>query len=696
MTDTTAPALNETKLAALGTTLKNLWSTYVTDRKPIEERWLRNLLQVRKVYDAAVLKDIPSNRSKAYPGVTQWMVRGTIARLMQMLFPQTEKNYGLKEAPLPDLSREQLQQVLDELVRIKTPEGGDPAMVELTDEEIEKAIVAYAKGKAERMEAKVTDDLAGMEFITLARRVVKSAVTYSIGILRGPLHIKIPARTWRKNVNTGAWEAVEVEKYKPLFEFLSVWDHYFDMTAVSLEKQDGTFDRHIMTRSEIEALADRPDFLKERILRYLAEHTGGNYVAQWWESQIKGEPKSGQSSTSGKETRKFEVLSYWGDISGHDLAAAGVTIAEADLGKSYRANVWMIGDLVIKARLAPLGDAIRTHHYFVFEEDDLSIVGNGQPDVLRDSQMGICESARAALDNMSVIGPMAEVDNDRLVPGQSTEISKHKTWLTEENGSRAQNPAVRNINVESHITELVAMINLFMGFADKESGLPPPSLGDTSGGGSEALRTSKNASMFLGAAALPIRDTVRNYDTFTVSYINALVAWNRKYDPSPTRDGAHDVIARGSTSLIAKEVLATALNEFRASITPDEVPHVKTRGMLVARMKVNDLPLDELLETEDVANDNARRMQEMQAGQAQAAVALINAQVEEALANAFKRAAEARKTDSSLGVEVFESLIHAMEAGSKANASAHKSAADHAKAGAAVLAATKPAAGGDK
>lgn len=661
------PAINESKLNALGDTLSRLWATYVTDRKGVEEKWLKNLRQVRKIYDPEVLQMIPADRSKAYPGVTQWMVRGTIARLMQMLWPQTEKNYGVKESPMPSLSQVQLQEVLDALVAEKS-QGGNPADVQLTDIEIEAAILKFAAGKAERMQLKVEDDLKEMDIITLIRKVVKASVTYGVGILRGPLHREVPTRRWQKNAFSGKWEAIESKKLKPLFEVLPVWDHYFDMTAVSLEKQSGTFDRHIMLRSEVEALAERKDFLGERIRKYLAENDKGNYVAQWWESAMKGEVKSGQAPVASKETRKFEALSYWGEVSGHDIAAAGVEVKEADLGKTFYANVWLLGSLVIKLKLAPFGSTVKTHHYFVFEEDDLSLTGNGQPDVLRDSQMAVCETARAALDNMSVIGPMVEVNDDMLTPGQDVNIRKHKTWRREGEGQSAGMPAVRNINVESHLSELISLLNVFMQFAEKESGLPPPSLGDTSGGGSEALRTSKNASMFLGAAALPIRDTVRNYDTFTVSYVSALVAWNTRYDPNPSRDGDFNILARGSTSLIAQEVLATSLNEFRASVTPDEVPHLKTRGMLIARMKANDMPLDDLLEDEETAEANVAAQSQAAQGQAQAAVDLINAQVEEALANAFKRAAEARAADSSIGVEVFRSLSEAMAAGAKSQA----------------------------
>lgn len=664
METTLSPVIDESRLNALGQRLFAVWPTYRDDRRAIEERWLRNLRQVRGIYDPEVLRMIPADKSKAYPKMTAWMVRGTIARLMQLLFPMTEKNFGVKESPLPDLSTAQLQEVLDGLVAL----GG-----EMNDTAIEKAILAYAKGKAERMEVKVSDDLQEMEFITLARKVVRSAVIYNVGILEGPLHRKVKGRAWQQDVNTGQWKAVEVDKFKPLFEFTPVWSYYPDMTAMGLDKQDGTFIRRIMTRAEVEALGQRPDFLADRVNDYLAKNTSGNYQALWWESVIKGEAKSAQVSVQGKESRKFEVLAYYGGVTGADLRGAGVTVADADLGKTVNGVVWMIDGIVIKAKLAPLGQNINSHHVFVFEDDDLSILGNGQCDVLRDTQLSLCEVVRALLDNASVIGPACEINTDMVTPGQDLAIRKHMTIFRESQGGQSDAiQAVRNVNIESHIGDLLPLAQLFLGFGDKESGLPPASLGDTSGGGSEALRTSKNASMFLGAAALPVRDTVRNFDTFTISMISALVAWNTRYDPNPTRDGDHDVIARGSTSLIAKEVLAQALENFRAGITPDELPHVKIRGLLAARAKVNDIPVDEILEDEDKANETIQRNAQMQQSQVQGQMQLVEAQVKEVLTKALEHEAKASALGTEAGVTVLQTIIDAITKG-------NKSAADQAK-----------------
>ncbi len=662
MDTTLPPTIDDAQLNALGTRLFGVWPTYVTDRRQIEERWLRNLRQVRGIYDPEVI--IPADRSRAYPKMTAWLVRGTIARLMQLLFPMTEDNWGVRASPLPDLSTEQLQEVLDGLVQMK---GGDPAQVQLQNVEIEKAILEFAAGKAERMTVKLKDDLQEMEFITLARKVVRSAVIYNVGILEGPLHHKVKSRTWQQDVNTGKWTAIETDKYKPLFEFLPVWSYYPDLTAVSLDKQDGTFTRRIMTRSEVEALGDRPDFIKDRIDEYLRKNLSGNFKEQWWEAVIRGEPKSATASVAQKGARKFELLSYWGDCTGAELRGAGSTITDDDIGKSFHANVWMIDNIVIKCKLAPLGGEIRHFHEFVFEDDDLSILGSGQCDVLRDSQMSLCETIRAALDNASVIGPVAEINTDMVTPGQNLSIRKHMTIFRESNGGQSDAiPAMRNVSIDSHLSELMPFAQMFLSLGEKESGLPPASLGDTSGGGSEALRTSKNASMFLGAAALPVRDTVRNFDTFTISMISALVAWNMKFDADPSRDGDHDIIARGSTSLIAKEVLSQSLTEFKVSLTPEDAPYVK-RGVLLKEIaKAHDLPTDTLFEDDDTAAKNVAAQQQQAQKMQESQMAAIEAQVKLDLASALEKEAKAQAEGAAVGVNVFQVLIDALAAGHKA------------------------------
>lgn len=658
------PTIDESKMDALGARLFALFGVHETDRKAAEEKWLRNLRQYRGIYDPDVV--IPPDCSKAYPKLTRKVIIGTVARLMQMLWPQTEKNYGVTNSPMPSLGTEQLQEVLDALVANKAQEADiDPAEVTCSDEEIEKAIVEYAEHKASRMELKIDDDLKEMDIITLARRVVFSGVLYNVGILMGPFNTEVKARTWAKNPNTGKYEAKEVNKYKPLFEFQPVWDHYPDMTAKTLDKQSGAFDRHRMIRSQVEELAKRPDFMGDRINDWLKNNLTGNYKSKWWETVIKGEPKSDQMTVQNKDGRNYELLSYWGEVAGHELRACGIEVDDNDLGKTFRANVWQLGTKVIKCKLAPFSEDIKQHHYFVFEEDDLSILGNGQCDTMRDSQISLCEVTRAVLDNAGVVGPMVEVNDDLLTPGQDTSIRKHKTFHREDTGASTGYPAVRDLSVNSHIPDLLALRAAILDFSNQESGLPPPSMGDVSQGGSEALRTQGNASMFLGAAALPVRDTVRNYDSFTISYVTALVKWNEKFDPNPSRDGDHDIIARGSTSLIAKEVLSASLDMVRQTLTPDEAPHIKTRKLLMRRLQARDISLDDLMEDEDKANAIIQRNAEAQQRVAQGQEDLVQAEVKERLGRAVSLIAKAKKDDAAITQADADIIVNALKAGDK-------------------------------
>ena len=95
------------------------------------------------------------------------------------------------------------------------------------------------------------------------------------------------------------------------------------------------------------------------------------------------------------------------------------------------------------------------------------------------------------------------------------------------------------------------------------------------------------------------------------------------------------------------------------------MPHLKPRAMLVARMKVNDLPVEDFLEDEDKANQIVAQNAQMQQAQVNEQMKLISAQVEQALTNALKNAAQARQIDASIGIDVFEQIVKGIEAGDK-------------------------------
>lgn len=644
--------LNTDKMNALGTRLHNLFGQYKKDRRETELQWLRNMRQFRGIYDPEVEKNIPTDQSRAYPKITRTKVIGTVARLMEMMFPQTEKNWGIRPSPLPDLSTDDVQKVLDSLT-------GGAAGSELTNEQIEKGIEELAKEKSKRMEKVMEDNLDEIEYIALARKVVFSGVLYSAGVLKGPNIVSKKSRTWAKDAN-GRYTAREVAKFAPTYEVTPVWDWYPDLSAKTFAQMDGAFWRHIFSRSQLQELADRPDFLKDVINQWMNTHLSGNYKELEWERELRN--RGDRSNLTDLSGRKYEAWEWWGYVTGSELRACGITVADADIGKEFEATVWGIDGTVIKAKLNPFKTKVRPYHVFVFEEDDINLLGNGVPQIMRDSQMAICEAVRMLLDNASVVcGPIMEVNEDLLTPGQSLDLHAFKIFVRQGQGQEAGQPAVRQINVDGHLAELQGIVNMFREIADTETALPPAALGDVSRGGSEALRTQGNLSMLMGAAALPIRDTVRNFDTFTTSFITSLYNWNMEFNDRDDIKGDYSVIARGSTSLIAKEVRATTLDAFVATLTPEERMYLNTEKVLKERMAVRDLP-DSLMEDPEVVKQKLAEQAQNAKAAADQAARQIDSVIRKNISNAFKDLALAVKANTSANVDTFNALMEAINA----------------------------------
>lgn len=648
-----ALVLDERRLEMLGASLASRFVEYENDRKTKEEQWMKNLRQFRGIYDPEIESKIGPGQSKAYPKITRQKVIGTVSRLMEMLFPQTEKNWGVKPSPKPDLSTEDVQAILNTLQASKPNQ-------EISDAEVEKLINEVAHAKAAKMSTTIEDQLAEIEYITLARKVLFSGVLYGAGLLEGPFVKKQLTRTWSKNQITGQYEAREVERLQPFFEPVRVWDWYPDFSAKMLDQQDGYFKRCVMSRAQLAALADRPDFMGDKIRLWLKRNDSGNYKMRNWEEQIRA--KGDRQNPQNLSGRKYEVIFWNGYVSGHDLRAAGQPVSDDKLEEMFESCVGVIGRVVIKAKMNPMERQRRLLHTFIYEEDDINLAGIGLPEVTRDSQMGICEATRMMFDNASVVcGPQLIVRLGMLLKGQTFDIHAFKTWFVDEGAENSNTKPVENISIDSHIPELKEIIALCMEFMDAETALPPPAMGDVSQGGSEALRTQRNASMFLGAAALPIRDTVRNFDTFTTSFITALYDWNMEFNEDASIKGDYEIIARGSTSLIAKEVRATALDVLAQTLRPEEVVYIKGKKFLEERMKVRDVDLTDLLEDDEtVAQKQQAQAQQLQAQQAQQAQ-LIDAQIQSEKADALKDAALARKADVGADVDVYDSITGVMK-----------------------------------
>ena len=306
---------------------------------------------------------------------------------------------------------------------------------------------------------------------------------------------------------------------------------------------------------------------------------------------------------------------------------------------------------------------VRTLHYFLFDEDDVSPIGMGLPNVMRDSQMSVSAATRMLLDNASVIcGPNFELNIDLLPDGQDiTSIEAYKIWYRTGTGPDAQFPAVRNVEINGHLDDLMKVIELFMKFADMETFVGPATGGDMAQAPSEPMRTAAGASMLRGDAALPFKDIVRSFDRFTQSVIESLVQFNKKLNPEKAKIGDCNVIARGATSLIAKEVRGMQVDQLAQSLTEEEKEYTDMQELVRQRFLTRDLP-DMLLPDDVVARNQAQKAQDQQTAQ-MLGEELQKANTRKLLSDAFKNISQGNKNAAAGDAHTVDTALKLLEQG---------------------------------
>ena len=681
--DQPAPAkqIDAAALMALGTKFRGLFDRYASERVPAEQRWLKNLRQYMGIYDPEIERQLPLNRSRAYPRLTRMKCIAMLSRIMNLMFPGNEDNWELNASPSPSMSPEMVAQAVSDLIQERQGAGQD---AQLTQDLVDEAVRRLAAGQASKLSLLIKDQLMelggdqSVDWIALNRKVCESGIRYGIGVLEGPYVRKVETSGWMLQAQTtqnpdgsvspGGFKPQTRVEYKPQYDHLAVWDFYPDMSARTLPGA-GYFVRKILARAALRKLADRADFFAEQIKAAIRQIPGGNYKAKSWETELRTMGTAIQSETtsaqaSGRE--KYEVIIWKGPVSAKTLQECGVDVPDNMIADDVEAELWMVDNYIIKAEInawRKLGLAMQQVHVFNFDEDDTSPISQGLPYVVRDSQLSICAAVRMSLDNASVTcGPNIEVNTSLLRVDQDlTSIQPYKIWYRHDEGLTAQFPAVRELRFDGHLVELQQLVKMFLEFAEMETFIGPATGGDFQKMPSEPMRTAAGASMLRGDAALPFKDIVRNYDSFTQSVIWSMVGFNKKFNPDLAPEGDYDVIPRGATSLIAKEVRGAQIDLLSQTLTPDERDHVDERKFIEAKFASRDL--QGMLLSNDEAQMRKSQRAQLAQEQADQQKRMAEAQIKGELANAFKSISQGQKNAAGADKTSVESAVTMMEHG---------------------------------
>jgi hypothetical protein len=665
-------AIDGNTLRMLGQELNKLFSQYASDRQLTELKYLQNLRQYLGIYDPEIESQLAPQRSRAYPRLTRVKCISVLSRLMNLMFPGNERNWALGASPSPEMAPEDVQAAVQQLVQSRQQQGLDSAV---GPEIVDMAVQQLADSRAEQLTKLIDDQLEELggdqtlDYVLLNRKVIDSGIKFGLGLLEGPFVRTEQKCGWAYQSQSGQFTPTVVTCYKPQFNFVPVWDFYPDMSARMLPGE-GYFIRKIMGRSQLRKLADRSDFFGDQIKQYLATNQGrGNYKPRAFETQLRTlGTKANVSDTPIDPQGKYEVIVWKGPVSAGKLMELGVEIGDAKKADDVEAEVWLIDGTVIKADLNPwrkLGLEVQTAHCFVFDENDSSPIGDGLPNIVRDSALSVAAATRMALDNASVVcGPNLELTMSLLRQDQDLKtVEGYKIWYRndDEDAATAAYPAVREVKIDAHLPELQGLVEMFSKFADAETFVGPATGGDMQQMPSEPMRTAAGASMVRGDAALPFKDIVRNFDFFTQSVILSLVHFNKKFNPALAPEGDYNVVARGATSLIAKEVRGMQLDQLVQTLTPEEHDWIDMGKLTKARLASRDL--SSILVSDAQAQQNKDAREAAMAEQQKQATDTANATVRELLARAYKEITQGQKNASAADADTANSVIQILEHG---------------------------------
>ena len=579
---------NDPLVLGLVSHLKECWDAARLAKRPIEEVMLRAMRQRNGEYEPDKLAQIrQQGGSEIYMMITEVKCRAAESWLRDILLDQGTPPWDLKPTTLPELpptAEAELQKAAAErAMEVIQQTGQAPTqrqmmeIRELVMQDQRFAMLQEAQDRAERMKLRIEDQFEQGGWSQAFNEFITDLVTFPAAFVKGPI-VRRQRTLGYTRTPDGRTITEARERLGPEYERVDPFRIYPEPGITNLA--DGyLFEHHHMSRTELADLIGVPAYDDDAIRKVLEIGNGQSWINEDVEGQKEEQERKYYPSHS--PTEMFDALEFWGKVSGAMLREWGLTEEEVpDEAREYDANVWIVGNYVIKAVLNydPLGEKPYAKTSFIKQPG--AFWGRGIPEIIEDLQ-GVCNAAaRSLVNNMALAsGPQVEVNLERLPPNEDlTQIHPWKIWQVMNDPLGSSAPAVRFAQPDSRANELVGVYDRFARMADDHSGIPAYVYGDLNVQG--AGRTASGLSMLMGSAGKGIRQVVMHIDhDVTFPIVHRQFIYNMRYDPDETIKGDLEVVAKGAINLAVKETVNVRRVEFlNATANPIDIQIMGVEG----------------------------------------------------------------------------------------------------------------------
>lgn len=602
--------------------MRDKWVAHRT-KSGIEDRWRKNAeMFIGEEADSRTqlddtLKNGPAprgqtkqNRSTVVLNITRPKVKQATARMCEILLPVDDKNWGIKPTPVPSS--------VQDYVGDQTPTMGvDGQPTGMTSNDEAQIIIKTAEKAAESMSKEIEDVLNECSFNSAEREVIADGVKLGTGILLGPIPSVRKNKVWQP-MPDGTSMMVVSEEAVPSSMRANPWDVWFDPSCGNDHQRGmGFFHRRKVTRKEIRALIGVPGYIESAVKKVLRDAPKRLRVA---DNQVMRDDADDDS---------YELWMYFGDIEPDQMQLlseeGGDPVEDVSTGMLV-----MINDEIVGVAPSWIPDNSLPCDVWCWEKADDSPYGYGLPDELEHQQRVVNSAWRMVMDNgRFALAPQIVINNKMIVP-QNNEftLTPGKVWLATSDVDDVRK-AMTAFEFNSHLQELLGIVDAALKFADQETNMPQM-LGGERGTAPETV----GGMVMLQSNALSVpRLRVKLFDDqITRPHVGRYYDYMMATNPKPEIKGDMEVDARGVSVLLERDIQNQAAIQL-ANVTSNPryqglIDPKKELAVILPAFKVK--AEDIMFTEEEIAKMQQQAAQNPQQQDPRIAVAEMNMQLKQA------------------------------------------------------------------
>jgi hypothetical protein len=652
-------------------------------KQEIEKKLLEDARRRDGEYEPDVLEKLEMfGGSKTFDNITDPKCAGIESMLADMLVYTNDRIWGLLPTPIPELDGQVQAQAEREVVLAAMEQGIDPASSEYDEDfaaaaedlkkQIKAAIEKEAKGRAERMERKISDQLAEGKFEEALNDFITDLATHQIAAMMGPCpQIEMVPAVRGTEVSFEERLVLGVERVSPFHVYPE---------SLSTKPGDGDFFiRKPITDDAAKALRKIPAVKAARLAAALKRPSTGTEDVDLQLETIQQGTSGGNSQkpkedhelvywwhrATQKEIDEFEGKGTEQAESGEEGELSGADVEE-DVGELIPMMGLMLNGIVIKA--VPNWDKTGKPQVFVtsFRKRPGAFWGKGGAALAKGPQEQANTAARALQNNINMSAQARTVSDstllvdpralDRSFPGQNISIHNRNPGDSRK--------AVEILETPNYTLPLLQARNAIATTLDEKSGVFPQSYGSPAQtgpaktlGGYQLLRKDQTTTM---------KRTIANISQEVIGpLVKAFWLWNMLFDDDMSIKGDFHVVARGPVqSFLATEEAETILAAMELFTTNPQVQAI-SKPLAIATLARRLLKLNRI-NPGDLLKDESEIFGEIEAAKAAQADAQRNGEGNEPPP---PETSEARPDSESAKIRAQADLM-------RANVSAEKLALD--------------------